>query len=337
MVTSLGVKEESGGADVMRDADDAVPLVSIVIPTYNRPGYLRQALASAVAQSLRDIEIIVQDNASPQDPTPLIEAFNDPRIRLRRNPENVGLFRNIVAGCTAARGRYLATLHDDDLWKADFLATLVEPLEKDPSLVLAFCDHDIIGPDGAVDQAATEETTRRWGRDHLSRGVHRPFDHLALINRAICSASAAVFRRDAIDWAAIPLNVGLGIDLYVSYLAARSGKGCWYEPARLAQYREHTASTTASKRDLQKKLDNARDAVQYWSIFLNDRSVARNRRYFEMKRGMNALVIVSCLARQRRWREAFAELAAALREGVLRPRILVVYAAYAHRLRRITA
>jgi glycosyltransferase involved in cell wall biosynthesis len=313
------------------------PLVSVVIPTYNRPHYLRQALASVLAQTFADIEVIVQDNASSTDPGRIIAEFGDPRVILHRNRENVGLFRNIILGCSKARGRYIATLHDDDTWKPGFLAALVPKLEADESLVLAFCDHEVIDSAGRVDEALSEDASHRWGRDQLREGIHCPFDEIALVHRAVCSASAAVFRSEILDWSAIPTAVGLGIDLYVSYLAARTGRGCYFLRDRLAQYRVHAASTTHAKQDLQKRLENARDAVFYWNLFAEDRAVARHRRYFEMKRGLGELVIVYCLLRQGRWAAAVDELAGALRKRFLGPGMVLSYAAYAGRLHRLTA
>jgi glycosyltransferase involved in cell wall biosynthesis len=313
------------------------PLVSVVIPTYERPHYLRLAIASVLAQTLRDFEVIVHDNASPSDLQSIVAEFGDPRVVLHRNPENIGLFRNIVAGCSKASGRYIATLHDDDVWKPEFLATLTARLEADESLVMAFCDHDVIDGEGRVDKALTEDMSQRWGRSRLIEGVHRPFDGIGLVDRAVCSASAAVFRREVIDWEAIPTAVGMGIDLYVTYLAARTGRGCWYVPDRLAQYRVHATSTTSAKQNLQKRIENARDAVFYWNRFSNDPAVARHRRYFEMKRGLNELVVAFCLLRQGHWSDAADELARALRRREIRPGIALTYATYARRLHRLTA
>jgi glycosyltransferase involved in cell wall biosynthesis len=316
---------------------DPRPSVSVVIPTYERAEYLRVALESVLAQTFTDFEVTVHDNASPTDPTPLVTSYGDPRVRVRRNRHNVGLFRNIVLAGAAARGKYIATLHDDDAWKPNFLARMVGALEADPSLTTAFCDHDIIDSAGKVDEAETCATSRRFGRAALSEGVHRPFFRLALIERAICSSSAAVFRATAIDWGAIPAEVGMGIDLYVSYLVSRGGGGCYYTPDRLAQYRVHPASTTSGKRDLQRRLENSRNAMFYWDIFAHDPALVTLRPYFEMKRGLNELVIVSCFARQGRLGAAFAELASGIRHARFGLSTLFSYAAYATRLRRITA
>jgi glycosyltransferase involved in cell wall biosynthesis len=63
--------------------DSQNSLVSVIIPTYNRPKYLKQAIESAVKQTYKNIEIIVSDDCSPESPQKIVDSFNDPRIRLR--------------------------------------------------------------------------------------------------------------------------------------------------------------------------------------------------------------------------------------------------------------
>lgn len=95
-------------------------LVSVIIPTYNRPSYLREAIASVVKQTYRNIEIIVSDDCSPESPQELVESFQDPRIRFQRNPTNLGMFLNTANAFRKARGEYVASLNDDDMWNEDF-------------------------------------------------------------------------------------------------------------------------------------------------------------------------------------------------------------------------
>src|SRR6185312_5364768 len=113
-------------------------------------------IASVLRQSFGDFEVIVSDNASEVDPADVVAGFADPRLRYYRNPSNLGVTGSLLAACGHARGKYVAVLGDDDLWDPQFLATLVAPLESDPSLALAFCDHFIIGPDGRPNPAESD-------------------------------------------------------------------------------------------------------------------------------------------------------------------------------------
>lgn len=313
------------------------PLVSVLVPTFNRHDYLKVTIASALNQRFADFEIVVVDNASEVDPEDVIAGFNDPRLRYYRNASNLGVTGNIIAASERARGKYVAILGDDDVWDPDFLAALVAPLEADDSLALAFCDHGIIDRDGRPDEATTEQVTRRWQRHKLHEGVYRPFDEIALVYRSICVFSAAVLRRADIDWSAIPRDLDFSVDVYIAYLAARTGRGCYYVPRRLSQYRYHPTSLGNSLKRADQRFANARDAVFYWDRFLRDRTLSRNKAYFEMKRGFNALVMVLALLRGGRRRQALEQLWKAWTAGLIPPRILAYHLFYALRLHRASA
>lgn len=131
-------------------AGPAAPAVSVVLPTYNRPELLRRAIDSVLRQTYGDFELLVVDDASAEDPTPVVESFGDDRVRLIRHPENRG---NAAARNTAirsARGRFLAFLDDDDEWAPEKLELQVPVLEssaRDEALV--YCARRLIA-DGAV-------------------------------------------------------------------------------------------------------------------------------------------------------------------------------------------
>jgi len=306
----------------------AAPLVSVIIPTFNRLLYLRAALDSVLNQSFRDIEVVVQDNASVEDPTPMVVALADARVRIFRNATNIGQTANIVTACARAVGKYIAILGDDDLWQPDFLATLVPPLEQDPEIVVSFCPHDVIDQHGRLDVELTDACNRRF-RDGLSEGVHAPFVDIALIRRSICVMSAAVFRREVLDWRLMPKDLPYMSDVYVSYLAARTGKRCYYHTASLAQRREmNDSASVEATASVQNKETIARAAMACWDTLLRDSAVADGRRYFAMKRADNAIRILLCGLWLRRWGAVLRELAAFLQHGVIGPRALLYHFRY---------
>jgi len=303
----------------------AQPLVSVVIPTFNRPQYLHAALASAVNQTFNDTEIIVQDNASAIDPTPAVLALGDPRIRIWRNATNIGQTANIATACARARGKYIAILGDDDLWQPKFLETLVPPLETDPEIVVSFCAHDYIDAQGRLEAARTEVVNRRF-RNHLTEGVYGPFVEIALVKRSICAVSAAVYRRDAIDWLAIPMNLEYGCDNYINYLAARTGRRCFYHPARLAQVRLLALSAlAAATTSAHGKEMTSRASLRCWDIFFRDTAVSAGRRYFGMKRADNALRVIACVLWRKDWTTLLRESRTFLQGGIIRPSALLYH------------
>ncbi len=86
------------------------PILSIIIPTYNRPHLLPRAVNSALAQTVEDIEVIVVDDASPEP----VQLPEHPKLRIIRLPENSGGAAARNAGAKSARGRWITYLDDDD-------------------------------------------------------------------------------------------------------------------------------------------------------------------------------------------------------------------------------
>ncbi|MBW4490171.1 MAG: glycosyltransferase [Trichocoleus desertorum ATA4-8-CV12] len=258
------------------------PLVSVIIPTYNRPHYLKQAIASVVQQTYTHLEIIVSDDCSPEHPQPVIDAFQDARIRLRRNPTNLGIGLNATYAFKDAKGKYVASLNDDDLWRPDFLEKLVPPLEANPDVALAFCDYSIINSESEIDNLATERQSRREKRHQLQPGIHQPFWELGLIDRSVFAASAALIRREVVDWERLQ-EAGVFWDYYISYLACRLGRGAYYYPERLACYRIHAQSEnmTSGNRNAQAKIRKGKAGIACYERFMADAPTPKLRAYFE--------------------------------------------------------
>lgn len=267
------------------NSQSQTPLVSIITPTYNRPDYLKQALKSAISQTYQNIEIIVSDNCSPENPQAIVESFNDPRIRFSRNETNLGMLPNTIKAFKMARGKYVAALLDDDLWEEDFLAKLVPPLEANPNLVLAFCDHYVINADGTIDYELTEHCSQLFKRAELSEGIYQPFYKLGLVDQAVASAMAAVIRNDVIDWDSIPPEVGGSWDVYLTYLCCRTGMGAYYYPQKLTRYRRHDQTETmqSGRLNYQAKIRKSQADMFCLEIFMQDENLQEFKTYFQQQ------------------------------------------------------
>ena len=111
-------------------SDNALPLVSVIVPTYNRPERLRETLASILEQTYSQYEVIVVNDGG-LDVGDLVESFNDKKnIHYVRHGINKGLAAARNSGIGIARGKYLAYLDDDDRFLPHHLKTLVSYLEK---------------------------------------------------------------------------------------------------------------------------------------------------------------------------------------------------------------
>ncbi|MGH2404232.1 MAG: glycosyltransferase family 2 protein [bacterium] len=155
----------------------ASPLFSIIIPTYSRPDLLREAVGSVLAQTVGDFECIVVDDASPLPAT--VDA--DRRIRLIHRSRNGGPAAARNTGLSAATGRYVTFLDDDDLYTSDRLAVALEGLTH-ARLATCWMRH-LDAPAGnnrilsdRVSDTILDDLTPHLGAVAVERAVIVPFD-----------------------------------------------------------------------------------------------------------------------------------------------------------------
>jgi glycosyltransferase involved in cell wall biosynthesis len=114
-------------------------LVTVGIPTFNRPEGLGRALTSICSQTYRNLEIIVSDNAST-DPAvrATVDEFaaKDARISYHRHPENLGAMSNFSSLPPKTSGEFFMWAADDDRWEPFFIERCVAGLQADPALAV---------------------------------------------------------------------------------------------------------------------------------------------------------------------------------------------------------
>ena len=126
-------------------------LVSVGLPTYNRPELLKRALDIATSQTYSNLEIIVSDNASPDSCVKdVVDSYlsKDSRITYYRQEQNIGVLANADFVLQKSRGEYFTLLSDDDWRSPEFIEILVNELEERKNINLAFCDYREIYEDG---------------------------------------------------------------------------------------------------------------------------------------------------------------------------------------------
>lgn len=108
--------------------------ISFCVPTYNRADDLKRCLDSILINQDDDIEVVVQDNCSPDHTKSVIDSFSDQRLNYYRNPENIGLAKNIITIIEKATGRYIFFLTDDDYLMPDAIPKIKNFIQaNDPS------------------------------------------------------------------------------------------------------------------------------------------------------------------------------------------------------------
>ncbi len=146
------------------------PLVSIIIPTFDRPRYLREAIEAALAQTYANVEVLVFDNGTLEETLAVGEeaAQRDARVRFQRNERNLGMSGNFNALGAAARGEYLVAIGDDDRLLPDFIGRLVGAMR--PDVRVAFSNHYLIDSEGRRLEEESVAYNRKYGRDRLAAG-----------------------------------------------------------------------------------------------------------------------------------------------------------------------
>lgn len=127
--------------------EQAKPLVSIGIPTYNRPEGLRRTLECITGQTYKNLEIIVSDNCSPGEETQkVVQEFmeKDSRIQYHRQVENKGAAFNFRFVLEKATGEYFMWAADDDLWEKNAIESAITSLIRDQDIVFAWSYFDTI-------------------------------------------------------------------------------------------------------------------------------------------------------------------------------------------------
>lgn len=123
-----------------RSSEPAVdaPRVSIGLPVYNGENFVAAAIAAVLAQTMPNLELIIQDNASTDRTAEICAAFaaRDKRIRYFRNPRNLGAAPNYNLAYNMARGQYFKWLAHDDRPTPTYLEAMTRALDERPDAVL---------------------------------------------------------------------------------------------------------------------------------------------------------------------------------------------------------
>lgn len=130
-------------------------MVSIVITLYNKEKYVSECIQSVIDQSFTDIEIIVVNDKTTDSSRDIVASFNDNRIKIIDNPENVGAGMSRRIGIEHATGKYVILLDADDYISQDYIKVLVEHAEESNADIVS---GNIIIPDNEMFMNVTRKT-----------------------------------------------------------------------------------------------------------------------------------------------------------------------------------
>jgi hypothetical protein len=180
------------------------PRVSVIVPAYNAAWSIERTVASILAQTMREFELIVVDDGSTDGTQAAVgrAACDDGRVRVVRQA-NRGLAGARNRGIEEARASLVAPIDADDVWEPEYLALTLDALDRYPTAPFAFTYH-----------YRMDENDRRLPTPEYKTAPRHDFLGLLSVNSVGCG-SAAVFRRAEV----------IAVGCYDETLAKRAGQG----------------------------------------------------------------------------------------------------------------
>jgi glycosyltransferase involved in cell wall biosynthesis len=294
---------------------------------FNGARYLSQCLDSLLAQTHRDLEILISDNASTDETGDICLAYCalDERVRYYRQPRNLGLAGNYRFVVEHARGELFKWAAYDDVCAPEFVEHCVAALDRSPHDVLAFPATRFI--DDAGELLARPDFEVRW-RNH-PRALGRVDDILADRNRAFCKWQFGLVRRDALQRTGLIGNFD-GSDLvFVLELALLGGFARVEEPLFYLRIHQGTSGIANPEPvDLARWLDPRRHVgypLARTHVFVGYLDAVTTSPALALHEKIGALVLVGrWLVTNRQWRVIGGELKRRAVEWAIWPRKLLV-------------
>jgi glycosyltransferase involved in cell wall biosynthesis len=299
-----------------------LPLVSIILPTYNRASFLPQAIQSICEQQWTDWELVVIDDGSTDETREVLDDLTSNLVQSVRYvyQENQGASEARNTGLDYVRGKYVAFFDSDDLWLPHHLSRCVAALEANPTVDWAYGASRIV--DKSTGRILAANTFYESGKPRRFQGLatHRHGDlhvladdrvtHCTIEHGLMCGLQCSVIRRELFASLRIP-SFRIGEDRLLPVLALKQGRRLGYLDDVHVIYRIHESNTSgASRQDVgDKSLRSMEELIRAYEELLRLPSLSRSERRSVRRR----------LCRECFWHVGYAMLSAAGRRDEALP------------------
>lgn len=238
------------------------PFWSVMIPTYNCANYLRETLASVLAQDMgADMMqiMVIDDHSTKDDPEAVVKELGKGRVEFYRQEVNVGHVKNFQTCLEMSRGRVVHQLHGDDLVCNGFYKKLMIGFEKNPEIGAAFCRHIIIDENGnsvhpsILEMPDSGVLSKDWTKELI--GFQRLQTPSIVVKREVYETLGGFDKR--LLWA----------EDWEMWVRIASNYPIWYEVEPLAKYRKHLNSSTSKN---VRTAENVRDLSRAIAIIAEE-------------------------------------------------------------------
>jgi len=211
----------------------STPLISVIIPLYNKEREIGDTLRSVLAQTLQPAEIVVVNDGSTDRSAEIVREIASPLVKLITQP-NAGECAARNRAIAETTGEYIALLDADDVWKPEFLEEIAAMIAEFPDCGVYATAFDIVGHDGIFP-----------ARTPSNRGVVDDFFRDSA-HQYIAIPSASAIPRKVFDHVGgFPEGMKIGGDMYMWIKIARHYKVC-FSPKRLVNYSRVASNRSAS-------------------------------------------------------------------------------------------
>ena len=235
------------------------PRVSVLMPAYDRERYIGDAIASVLAQTFEDFELLVVDDGSTDRTAEIAAGTGDPRVRLLQNETNLGIPATRNRGIEAARGEFVAMLDSDDRAEPTRLAKQVRFLDRHPS-------HALVGT--WFRYMDSEGKPGRMGK----RPVHAKALRARLLFIGCYRNTTVMARRAVLEGYSFrdEFQVAEDLDLWTRISLDHDGANL---PEVLVHYRRHEGGISRERKELGRRMKMKIAAHQLESLGVAHREV----------------------------------------------------------------
>ena len=225
------------------------PLVSVIIPSYNRAHFIAETIESVLRQTHRNIEIIIIDDGSVDETRSVVERFGSKVRYVWQENAGVGAARN--HGLRLARGKYIAFLDSDDLWLPTKVETGVDVFEANPAVGLLCTDAMQIDAEGREKRSLRARGRSGRTTQHLLRNNFVIMStHMA---RTAVVRKAGGFREERILSACADWELWVRLSLFTEIA---------YVPGATAKIRTHAANMMSNAAVMRESMDRAAEIIR---------------------------------------------------------------------------
>ena len=222
-------------------------LVSVIIPSYNHSIYIKEAVESVLNQTYQKIELIVVDDGSSDDSLNYLSSVTDPRFILIKQ-KNKGAHIAINNGLKRSKGKFIAILNSDDIYRKDRIKKCVAKFDKDTGMICSWIN--------VIDESGKNLGIKKgwknmlpWDIDtcSLSKSRLKQFNINLILSNFIATTSNVIFTRTVYNRIGGMKNLRFTHDWDFFLRVALSFK-CKIIPEALVSYRIHSKNTISSNR-----------------------------------------------------------------------------------------